>query len=172
MIALIAAVSSNGVIGLDGKIPWHLPEDLARFKSLTTGEILVMGRRTYESIGRPLPRRMTIVVSSQPVVPVGAPGDETLVMGASSLTEALHLASFSPRHVFLAGGSRIYEDGHALGVVDRIYLTEVHLTVKGDTFFRPKLDGYHERSRLDVGPCAFVVYDRSTLPVGSHPSAP
>lgn len=127
----VVACSENGVIGKNGGLPWHLPEDLKRFKALTTGHILIMGRKTYESIGRPLPGRYTIVVSrSMPVLP-------RIVTPAASLDEAFtHAKSMLghwPEEVFIVGGGDIYRQ--TLPKVDRIYLTKVHQTVEGDTLY-------------------------------------
>lgn len=122
-VALIAAVADNGVIGADNDIPWRLPSDLKHFKALTLGHTLVMGRRTYASIGKPLPGRRTIVVTRTPIE-----GVETV----ESLEEALRIAG---RPVFLAGGAGIYREGMA--VADTIFLTCVHATPSGDTHFPP-----------------------------------
>lgn len=122
-VALIAAVAENGVIGAEGDIPWHLASDLKRFKALTMGHTLVMGRRTYHSIGRPLPGRRTIVVTRAPL-----PQVET----AASLEAAIAAAG---RPVFLAGGAGIYAEG--LRHADTIYLTRVHARPAGDTHFPP-----------------------------------
>lgn len=124
-IALIAAVAENGVIGADGGIPWRLRSDLKRFKALTMGHTLVMGRATFQSIGRPLPGRRTLVVTRTPL-----DGVETV----ASLDAALAAAA---RPVFLAGGARIYGEGMALA--DTIFLTRVHAAPDGDTRF-PDID--------------------------------
>lgn len=124
-IALVVAAAENGVIGADGAIPWRLSSDLRHFKALTLGHTIVMGRRTYESIGRPLPGRRTIVVTASAIE-----GVET----APSLTEALAAAG---RPVFLVGGAGIYAEGMAHA--DTIYLTRVHATPDGDTYF-PAID--------------------------------
>lgn len=122
-IALIAAVADNGVIGAEGGIPWRLRSDLRRFKALTLGHTVVMGRATYHSIGRPLPGRRTIVVTR---------GDIAGVETARSLDEAIAEAG---RPVFLAGGARIYAEG--LAYADTIYLTRVAASPAGDTRFPP-----------------------------------
>lgn len=120
---MIAAVAENGVIGRDGDLPWRLPSDLAHFKRLTLGNTLVIGRRTHESIGRPLPGRRTIVVTGRPLG-----GVET----APSLSEALARAD-TP--VFLAGGARIYAEG--MNFADTLHLTRVHARPEGDVVFPP-----------------------------------
>lgn len=124
-VTLVAAVARNGVIGRDGDLPWHLPEDLRRFKELTMGGTLVMGRKTYESIGRPLPGRRTVVVTRQP--DWSQPGVET----ASSVEEALEIAGDGD--VFVVGGAEIYR--RALELVDALELTEIDADYEGDTFF-------------------------------------
>lgn len=152
MIALIAAVARNGVIGADGHIPWDIPEDRAHFKELTMGHILVMGRRTYEEIGRPLPGRITIVVSRNLAAESGSvhvlnAGDalsadaphalnaDTGLLFAPSLEEALCLAKEAApeKTVFIAGGGMLYEA--ALSLADILYLTEIDAEISGDTFF-------------------------------------
>ncbi len=124
-------MAENGVIGRDNALPWHLPADLRRFKTLTTGHAIVMGRRTFESIGRALPDRSTIVVSTNP--DYQAPGVTT----ATSLTEALERAQADDPEgeVFVVGGARIYRE--ALPLADRLYMTVVHARVEGDVRFPP-----------------------------------
>jgi dihydrofolate reductase len=131
-ISILAAVSDNGVIGRDGKLPWHLSDDLRRFKRLTMGHTIVMGRRTWESIGRPLPGRRTIVVSRQLHYRVDAED----VKIADSLDEALRIAEEAgEKEVFIVGGAEIYK--LALPQADRLYLTCVmsEREIDGDTYF-------------------------------------
>jgi dihydrofolate reductase len=126
-IALVAAVSRNGVIGRDGGLPWRLPSDLKRFKALTMGKPVIMGRKTWEGLPiMPLPGRRNIVVTRQSGF--AAPGAET----AASLDAALKLAG-DCEEIAVIGGGEIYRD--ALRRADRIYLTEVALDAAGDTFF-------------------------------------
>ncbi len=130
MLALIVAVADNGVIGRRGQLPWHLPLDLKHFKQLTLGHPVLMGRRTYDSIGRPLPGRTNIIITRQP--DWTAPGCEV----AHSLAEALAIAATRPGSdlVCVIGGGEIYQA--ALPAADVIYLTEVHHAVPdGDAFF-------------------------------------
>jgi dihydrofolate reductase len=134
MIAIIAAVAKNGVIGKNGKIPWHLPEDMKHFRELTTGNVVVMGRRTYEEIGHPLPNRINYLISSTICV------EEETCRTVTSLTEAIKLAQSEiissgkmHRDIFICGGRRLYEE--ALPLADRLYLTELSCSVEGDTFF-------------------------------------
>jgi dihydrofolate reductase len=126
-VVLIAAVAENGVIGAGGAIPWHLPDDFAHFKRTTLGHTLVMGRATYDSIGRPLPGRTTIVLSRDPAW--SAEG----VLTAASFDEALELAADLPGDVYVAGGAAIY--ALALPYADEQVLTEVRLAPDGDTFY-------------------------------------
>ena len=127
MIYLIAAYSRNMVIGKNGRIPWDLKDDKKRFKELTMGNVVVMGRRTYEEIGCPLPGRVNVVVSSS--------GEYEGCINVRSLDEALK--KFSDRDIYIAGGARLYRE--ALDVVNTMYITEVCATIEGDTYF-PKFD--------------------------------
>jgi dihydrofolate reductase len=125
-VTLIAAVARNGVIGADGGIPWHLPEDFAHFKATTLGHTLVMGRATYESIGRPLPGRTTIVLTRD----VDWSADGVLV--AHSVEGALARADGD---VYVAGGAAVYEA--ALPYADAQVISEIDQEPAGDTFYPP-----------------------------------
>ena len=127
----IAAMSLNRVIGAGGKIPWHLPEDFKWFKQITTGHVVVMGRKTFESIGRQLPNRTTLVLSRSQFQ---HPGAQTV----HSLEELAPLVV--GRQVFFCGGARVYEQ--ALPLCSDLYLTLVKQTVEGDTFFPPFEDRF------------------------------
>lgn len=129
-ISLVVAASTNNVIGSDGGLPWHLPDDLRHFKRLTTGNPIVMGRRTFESIGRPLPDRRNIVMTRDP--DYVAPGCDVV----SSVREALDLVEDADE-VMIIGGGQVYRD--FLPHADRIYLTRVQADVEGDTYF-PDID--------------------------------
>jgi dihydrofolate reductase len=126
-ITLVAAVADNGVIGNAGDIPWRIPEDFAHFKRLTLGHTLVMGRATYDSIGRPLPGRTTIVLTRDP----DWSADGVLV--AHGLDEALALAADLPGDVVVAGGSHVYAE--AMPRADEQVLTFVHQRPEGDTYY-------------------------------------
>lgn len=126
-VVMIAAYADNRVIGNGGDIPWHIPEDFAHFKATTLGHTLVMGRATYESIGRPLPGRTTIVVTRDP----GWDAEGVLV--AHSLGEALKTAAGLDGDIVIAGGGQVYEQ--ALPLATHQVLTEVHLSPDGDTFY-------------------------------------
>jgi dihydrofolate reductase len=129
-ISIIVAAAENGIIGRDGGLPWHLSDDLRRFKRLTMGHTIIMGRRTWESIGRALPGRRTIVVSRNPELQI----DVADVEAVTSLDSALEFAAGSGEdEAFIVGGAELYRE--ALGRVDRIYLTRVCATVDGDTSF-------------------------------------
>jgi dihydrofolate reductase len=167
-LSLIAAVASNGVIGRENKIPWRLPSDLKRFKALTLGHPAVMGRKTFQSIGHPLPGRDNIVVSRQ-----GFRADGALVV--ASLAAALDLAAARAGEggeVFVIGGAEIYRE--TLPLADRLYLTEVEATPLGDATF-PAIDRAVWRAtrredsiRADGDSAAsrFVVYDRLEATAG------
>jgi dihydrofolate reductase len=140
-VAIIVAADEQGGIGLKGRLPWHLPDDLRRFKALTMGKPLVMGRKTYESIGRPLSGRHNIVISRQAGLEIAG------CTVAGSLEAALAAAEAVPA-VFVIGGAEIYR--LALPCADVVYLTRVHASVGADTCF-PELDStqWEEASRED-----------------------
>ncbi|MGO4256367.1 dihydrofolate reductase [Marmoricola sp. RAF53] len=127
-LTLVAAVADNGVIGADSDIPWRIPADFAHFKALTLGGVLVMGRATYESIGRPLPGRTTVVLTRDPSWTAGPAHPGVLV--ATDLDVALDLAA-GIGEVFVVGGSAVY--AAALDRATHQVLTEVHLSPDGDT---------------------------------------
>ena len=127
-LILIAAVADGGVIGRSNTLPWYLPADLRRFKRLTTGHTVIMGRKTYESMGRPLPDRKNLVISgSKDFRPAG-------VTVVPSMEDALKLAK-DDGDVFVIGGARVFEA--ALPVADRLELTRVQAAIPGDVFFPP-----------------------------------
>ena len=108
MVKMILAVSQNGVIGNDGKLPWKIPEDLKRFKKLTEGNVVIMGRKTYESIGKPLPNRINIVLSGSWKMSKDYPDD---ILIASNLQEALEISSSFPgKEIFIIGGESVYRE--------------------------------------------------------------
>ena len=164
-VALIAAVAKNGVIGSDGVIPWRLPGDLKHFKEITMGKPLVMGRRTYESIGYPLPGRFNIVLSR----------NKSFLAGGVTVTHDLNYAfkiaedeasKSEVEEIMVIGGSKIYRE--TMPLAQRLYITEIHNTFDGDVTF-PKINPikWKELSRLHVSSdknetCdySFVVLDR------------
>lgn len=125
-VYLVAAVAKNGVIGARGKLPWHLPEDLKHFKNLTLGHPIIMGRRTWDSLGKPLPGRENIVVSRK--AGFEAPGASV----AASLEAALALCAGEPV-AFVIGGAEIY--AAALPLADGLVLTEIDRDYEGDVYF-------------------------------------
>ena len=152
-LAVIVAVAPNGVIGRDGDLPWRLPEDLKHFRRTTLGHAVVMGRATWESIGKPLPKRRNIVVTRNR--DYMADGAEV----AHSLPEALALAWQSDPEPFVIGGASLYAE--ALPQATRLELTEVHEEVDGDTFFPGYDEGqFSEISRRAGEGCDFVTLVR------------
>lgn len=151
-VTLVVAMGANRVIGVDGALPWRLPEDLAHFKRLTLGHPMVMGRTTYDSIGRPLPGRTTIVLTRDPDWSAGPQGDGVLV--AASLEEALVTAHELDDDVFLVGGAQVYAQALEQGLVDVMVVTRVAASPDGDAFF-PRVDweAWQEVGRVpSVGP--------------------
>lgn len=167
LISIVVAAARNGVIGRDGKMPWHNPSELAYFKATTMGKPVIMGRKTFQSIGRPLPGRRNLVISRDQLF--DAPGTEKV----SSLGSALTLAAASvspdappPAEIMIIGGGQIYAE--ALPLADRIYLTRIEAEPDGDAAF-PELDAaiWRETSRrpLPMGPrdeypAVAFIYDR------------
>lgn len=130
MISIIVAVANGGVIGGDNRLLWHISEDLKRFKAITSGHPVVMGRKTWESLGRPLPNRTNVVITRN----TGYGAEGATVVG--SLQEALALFP-AEEEVFVIGGGEIYRQ--AMEVADRLYITKVCADYEGDTFF-PDID--------------------------------
>lgn len=129
---MIAALAQNRVIGLDNKMPWHLPADLKHFKAMTLGKPIIMGRKTWDSLGRPLPGRLNLVVSRQPDLQLD--GAETF----TSLDDALRRAEQWTREqgvdeLMLIGGAQLYAQG--MGRAQRLYLTRIDANPEGDAFF-------------------------------------
>jgi dihydrofolate reductase len=161
-VTIVAAVAANGVIGRDGGLPWHLPDDLRHLKRLTRGHVLVMGRRTFDSIGKPLPERTTIVVTRQP--DWHAEG----VLTAAGVPEALGRGAELDDQVFVLGGQEIFR--LALPVSDAMVISEVDARPDGDTVF-PPVDwvAWREVAREPYDGFAVVTYARND-PAGA-PSA-
>jgi dihydrofolate reductase len=124
-LSLIVAMTKNRVIGKDNQMPWHLPADLAWFRQNTTGKPVIMGRKTFESIGRPLPKRTNIVLSRQPFEHDG-------VIWKDSLESAVDFVRDS-KEIMLIGGGQLFNE--YLSQADRLYLTEIQTELDGDTFF-------------------------------------
>lgn len=164
-LALIAAVAENGCIGIDNKLPWYLPEDLKYFKAVTSGKPVIMGRSTFDSLGRPLPNRTNIVITRNRdyTAPEGVRVVHSLDEAIKVAEAVAHIAGND--EIIVIGGAQIYTE--ALPHIDRMYLTEVKKSVPGDAFF-PEWDasGWQQLSRdaQHYEPAAldyyFVIYER------------
>jgi len=152
MVSIIVAKSKNGVIGVGNKLPWNLPTDLKRFKEITTDGVVIMGRKTYESIGKPLPNRINIVVTRTENFFV--PG----VLTAKSLQNAL-LKAGGEKDIFIIGGGEIYRQ--SISYADKMYITEVDMEVEGDTTF-PEIDKnrWSLQEEVDFKEGKFLTYER------------
>ncbi|RPI05514.1 MAG: dihydrofolate reductase [Ignavibacteriae bacterium] len=153
-LIIIAAIARNRTIGKNGKLPWHLPEDLARFKQMTIGQTVVMGRKTFESLDRPFPNRLNIVISSKVI---------NGVTSYPSLEFALQALS-GKKEVFVIGGARLFAE--ALKIADELRLTLIDRDVDGDAYFPPYEDYLRKNFRLmneeyNIG-FSFVDYVRIT----------
>ena len=138
-LSSIVAIANNRVIGVDNTLPWHLPEDLKRFRALTMGHHIIMGRKTYDSLGRLLSGRTTVIVTRNPNYKV----EGALV--ANSLEAAIALCK-GDDEAFLIGGAELYQDG--LKLSNRLYITEIDLSVNGDAYFPEySLNEWQEISR-------------------------
>jgi dihydrofolate reductase len=163
-LSLIVAMSENRIIGRGGQLPWRLQADLRRFKQLTMGHHIAMGRKTWESIGRPLPGRTSVVISRDPAYRA----DGALVV--ADLEQALTAAKGN-HELFVIGGGEIYRQ--ALASADRVYLTLVHARIAGDTEF-PEISsdqwrlveqsGQHPADPKNEYPYSFLIYDRIRPP--------
>src|ERR1700679_530157 len=140
---IVVATSENHVIGKDNQLLWHMPGDLKHFKNITSGHTVIMGRKTYDSVGKPLPKRRNIIITRQPIT---IDGCEVV----NSIESALALCK-SEGEVFIVGGAEIYKQ--SLKLTDRIYLTIVHKEFDGDSFF-PEIDkaAWKEVSRENFEP--------------------
>ncbi len=158
-ISIIVAMAKNRVIGVNNTLPWHLPADLKHFKSLTMGHHMVMGRKTYESIGKPLPGRTSVVVSRNAILKIEG------CITASSL-EAAILACGNDEEIFVIGGAELYRQ--AISLADRIYLTEIDADIPGDARFTEfDSNAWQETERVSYAPDEknahpyhFVIFDK------------
>ncbi|WP_294912217.1 type 3 dihydrofolate reductase [Tatumella sp. UBA2305] len=158
MISLIAAMAADRIIGMDNAMPWSLPADLAWFKKHTLNKPVIMGRRTFESIGRPLPGRLNIVISR-------TPGETTGVTRATSLEEAIRLAG-DASEIMIIGGGKIY--AQMLEKADRLYLTHIDAEVEGDTQFPdydpdqwlPVFSEFHDADSNNTHSFCFEILER------------
>ena len=161
-VSLIVALSTNRVIGRDGGLPWYLPADLRHFKRTTMGHHLIIGRRTWEEVGKPLPGRdMVVVTRSRNFAPEG-------VQDVRSVEQALEIAA-TDDEPFIGGGAQIYRIALARDLVDRLYLTRIHTEIEGDTRF-PEIDfdtwelvseDHHEADEKNEFAYSFLVFERS-----------
>lgn len=159
MLSLIAAIAQNNVIGKNNKLVWHMPADLRFFKNTTMGHTLIMGRKTFESFGKPLPGRKSIVITRQ------KDWNHEGVIVVHSLKDAIKLAPGS-EEVFIVGGAEIYRQ--ALPLCERMYLTIIHHDFEGDTYFPPvdfsqwnlKSDEKHQADEKNAFDYSFRFYER------------
>ncbi len=156
--SLIVATTLNNVIGKDNKMPWHLPADLAWFRQNTTNKPVIMGRKTFESIGRPLPKRVNIVLSRQPYEQEG-------VIWKSSLESAGDFVKDS-EEIMLIGGGELFKQ--YLPQADKLYLTQIQAEIEGDTFFPTlnwdewhiEFETYREKDETNPYDCRFLILSR------------
>ncbi|WP_214070194.1 dihydrofolate reductase [Mucilaginibacter sp. dw_454] len=158
-VSIVVAISENHAIGKDNQLLWHLPKDLKHFKEITSGGTVIMGRKTYDSVGRPLPNRRNIIVTRQQIEIEGC---EVV----NSLQAALDLCQ-GTEEVFIVGGAEIYKQ--AMLLTDRIYLTIVHANIEGDTYF-PEINADiwketeradHEADEKNALPFSFITLERA-----------
>jgi len=158
IVSIVVAISENHVIGKDNKLLWYLPNDLKHFKNITTGHTVIMGRKTYESVGKPLPKRRNIIITRQDITIEGC---EVV----DSIEAALALCA-DEEEVFIVGGAQIYKQ--SLHLTDTIYLTIVHKEFEGDSFFPQIAENewkeiYREDYQSDEKnslPYSFITYER------------
>jgi dihydrofolate reductase len=163
IVSIVAALSTNNVIGRNNRLPWHVSADLKRFKSLTVGHHLLIGRKTFESLDRPLPGRTIVVITRDRNF--AADG----VLTAPSVERAIELARLDPE-VFIGGGAQIFEQ--TIHRADRMYLTRIHTELEGDAFF-PEFDDvtewilvdveHHEADEKNDYPYSFLTYERGAV---------
>ncbi len=166
VISLIVAHSSNRVIGIDGQLPWHIPDDLKYFKAITIGKPIIMGRKTFDSIGKPLPGRLNIIITKNTDLII----EECVVVNnlEAAITEAknyLKMQDSEQEEIFIIGGAQIFKQ--SMQFVNKIYITEVHAEYAGDVFFGElSSNDWIEVSRdlhdseNDKIPFSFVIYKK------------
>lgn len=173
ILSMIVATADNNIIGKDNDMPWHLPADLAYFKKVTLGKPIIMGRKTYESIGRPLPGRRNIVISRDESYVPKVNGSPAGVDTVTSVDQALALVDGSDgsdavEEIMVIGGGAIYK--HCLLNADRLYVTHIKATIDGDTQFPAYDDGCWKKTASELRPSDdknaydldFCVYERIT----------
>jgi len=158
IVSQVVAISKNHVIGKDNKLLWYLPNDLKHFKEITTGHTVIMGRKTYDSVGKPLPRRRNIIITRQAIAIEGC---EVV----NSIEAALALCT-GEDEVFIVGGAEIYKQ--SMHLTDRIYLTIVHKEFEGDSFF-PEINKSewnevfredHQPDEKNLIPYSFITFEK------------
>ena len=164
IVSIIVAYDLNYLIGRDGKLPWHISNDLKYFKKLTMGNPVIMGRKTYESIGRPLPNRYNIIVTR----------DKNFTQDNCSIQYSLEDAVIKAKNyceannceeIFIIGGSDIYNQ--SINIIKRAYITEVHKEFEGDSFFQPlgsewiEITRQYQGNEIDEIPHSFVVFEKN-----------
>lgn len=166
LISLIVAHSSNRVIGIDGQLPWHIPDDLKYFKAITIGKPIIMGRKTFDSIGKPLPGRLNIIITKNTDLSI----EECVVVNnleaaISEATNFFKTQDTEQEEIFIIGGAQIFKQ--SMEFVNKIYITEVHAEYAGDVFFDELSDNdwievgrdLHD-SQNDKIPFSFVTYNK------------
>lgn len=157
-VSIIVAIAENNAIGKNNQLLWHLPADLKHFKDITGGHSIIMGRKTFDSVGKPLPRRRNIVVTRRPITIEGCEVVNSIEAGIALCK--------GEEEVFIGGGAEIYRQ--AMHLTDRIYLTIVHKRFTADTFF-PEIDPeqwqelsreYHAPDEKNLLPYSFITYER------------
>ncbi|MDP4266250.1 MAG: dihydrofolate reductase [Bacteroidota bacterium] len=158
-ISLIVATGDNNVIGLNNQLLWHLPADLKRFKSITMGHHIIMGRKTFESIGKPLPGRTNVIISGQE----NFNAENCIVV--NTIEDALKISEHDDE-IFIIGGEQIYKQ--TIDIADKIYLTRVYTDISGDVFF-PEIDlkhwkvascEYFEKDNKNIYNYSFFIYNK------------
>ena len=152
MISIIAAIDPKGVIGRDNKLPWEIPDDMKHFRNATRNSVVIMGRKTWESIGRPLPGRVNIVVTSHEI-------SNRDIIVRRSLRDAIGKAKSYNKEIYIIGGATLYKE--ALGVADRLILSHVKKEYEGDSYF-PKFDkkDWKVITEKDMGEFVLRIYER------------
>lgn len=159
MINIIVAYNQNRVIGIKGNMPWHLTQDMHRFKELTFGHSIIMGRKTHESIGRALSGRKNIIISrNKDYIPLG-PFDQPIFV-VQSLERALEVAKSDGNDIFIIGGEEIYRE--SMHLANRIYATLVKNTMEGDTYFPeiPEIEKWHIVEEIKNNGYDFITFER------------
>lgn len=149
VLSMIVATADNNIIGKDNDMPWHLPADLAYFKKVTLGKPIIMGRKTYESIGRPLPGRRNIVISRDSAYSAKGIDTVTSVEQALALVDGSN-GSEAVEEIMVIGGGAIYR--HCLASADRLYITHIKAAIDGDTHFPDYADGSWQKTASELRP--------------------